>query len=577
MASEYKCPNLGNCDKADKGERIRLPDSGPHTCPECGSRLTPAPGGSGSAGKPWMIGGFAAVLALLIGFGAWALLTGTPTPECMAPEILDAASKTCVAPRSVVCSSPEVLDPNTNTCQAPRPPEPPRCIPPAVLDPATQTCKAPPSPKPAPVAETLLRFHGSNTIGGKLVPALAEAFLRQEGYANVRKVAGAKEEESFIVGESNGAEKQIEIQAHGSKTAFSGLKDGLADIGMSSRAIKKEERQTLLPTLGDLTSNASEHVLALDGIAVIVHPSNPVKSLTLGQLADIFSGTVTNWSQVGGRAGTIAVNARDNKSGTWDFFNEAVLMKRDKTLAANAQRFEDSKKLSESVGSDPLGIGFIGLNYVGSNKVVALADTGVEARRPGLNTIRTEDYLLSRRLFLYTAESPANSNVFKFIEFALSDAGQSVVENTGLVTVALPVPEVNTPCERKDDPRCKAARWRELTAEATAEIETRFRFRSGTSELDTRANRDIGRVTGIIEQGKYKGRPLILIGFADAQGRREAKCRLSQDRANIVKRELALEGLTFDQVVGLCDEAPVASNDSPEGREKNRRVEVWVK
>jgi len=569
MAIEYKCPNLNNCDKADKGDRIRLPDGSPTNCPECGSRLIPAPGGTG-AGKPWWVLG--AVLALLTtGLGAWYL---SQPAECEPPLVRNTATNACEASTPEACLPPAVRDPKTNACQAP-PPEP-ICPPPEVLDPATRTCKAPPPPKPAVVAESLLRFHGSNTIGGKLLPALAEAFLRQEGYANVHRVDGAKEEEAFIVGERNGVLKEIEIQAHGSKTAFSGLLSGVADIGMSSRPIKKEERQTLLPTLGDLTSNASEHVLALDGIAIIVHPSNPVKNLTLAQLADIFSGTVTNWSQVGGRAGTIAVNARDDKSGTWDFFNEAVLMKRDKTLAANAQRFEDSKKLSESVGSDPLGIGFIGLNYVGSNKVVALADTGVEARRPTLNTVRTEDYLLARRLYLYTAESPANPNVFKFIEFALSDAGQSVVENTGLVTVALSVPPERQREATSDDPRSKSTKWRALTDKATAEIATRFRFRTGTAELDTRANRDIGRVTNIMEQGQYQGRSLILIGFADAKGRHDLNCRLSQERAEIVRKELAAEGLTIDKVVGLCEDAPVASNDTPEGREKNRRVEIWV-
>jgi phosphate transport system substrate-binding protein len=144
-------------------------------------------------------------------------------------------------------------------------------------------------------------------------------------------VPGAKEEESFIVGERSGVENQIEIQAHGSKTAFEDLKSGLCDIGMASRPIKPEERQALLPTLGDLTSNASEHVLALDGIALIVHPSNPIKTLSVAQVADIFSGTLTDWSQLGGRAVTIAIYARDEKSGTWDFFNEAVLKKHGKT------------------------------------------------------------------------------------------------------------------------------------------------------------------------------------------------------------------------------------------------------
>ncbi|WP_295456293.1 phosphate ABC transporter substrate-binding/OmpA family protein [uncultured Thiodictyon sp.] len=590
MATRYQCPNRGKCGKADSGALIQSEDGSPAACPECGSKLAQPQGG----GRGLFIGA-GALMVLLLGVGI--LLGQTRTIDCAAPGHWDFVSNSCITPRTQVCTAPQTVDALTNRCQAPTVAAAPSCTPPAVLDPASNSCQAPkaaaaphcnapesldpvtqrckaPAAPPAPVAATLLRFHGSNTIGGKLLPALAEAFLKAEGYTQVHRVPGAKDEEVFIVGERDGAQGQIAVEAHGSKTAFTDLKSGSSDIGMSSRPIKSEERQALLPTLGDLSANASEHVLALDGIAVIVHPANPVKTLTLVQLADIFSGTLTDWSQVGGTAGAIAVYARDHKSGTWDFFNEAVLVKHGKTLAGTAQRFEDSGKLSVSVGADPLGIGFIGLNYVGTNKAIALADTGVEARRPSLNTVRTEDYLLSRRLFLYTAQTPANASVFKFIEFALSDAGQSVVSNTGLITVALSEP---TPAgDPGDDPRAKSVKWRELTAKAAAEIGTRFRFRPGTAELDTRAGRDIGRVAGLIASGKYQGRSLMLIGFTDTAGRRDQNCRLSQERAEIVRQELAVEGLRVARVAGLCDEAPVASNDTPEGRERNRRVEVWV-
>ena len=566
MATEYQCQNRGRCGKADSGALIGLADDSPATCPECGGKLARPQGG----GRGLFIG-VGALMVLLLGVGIW--LGQTRTADCAAPGHWDFVSNSCITPRSLACTPPAVLDAASNRCQTPGSSASPHCSAPALLDPVTQRCQAP-AAAPAPVATTLLRFHGSNTIGGKLLPALAEAFLTEEGYRQVHRVPGAKDDEEFIVGERDGVTQQIEIAAHGSKTAFADLKSGSTDIGMASRPIKDEERQALLPLLGDLSGNASEHVLALDGIAVIVHPSNAVKTLTLAQLADIFSGAVTDWSQVGGSAGAITVYARDNKSGTWDFFKEAVLTSRGKTLVGTAQRFEDSAKLSASVGSDPQGIGFIGLNYVGTNKAVALADTGVDARRPSLTTVRTEDYLLSRRLFLYTAQTPANPSVFKFIEFALSDAGQSVVSNTGLITVALSEPTPAT--DPGDDPRAKSAKWRELTAKAAGEIGTRFRFRPGTAELDTRAGRDIGRVAGLIASGKYQGRSLLLIGFTDTAGRRDQNCRLSQERAEIVRQELAVEGLRVARVAGLCDEAPVASNDTPEGREKNRRVEVWV-
>jgi phosphate transport system substrate-binding protein len=115
-----------------------------------------------------------------------------------------------------------------------------------------------------------------------------------------------------------------------------------------------------------------------------------------------------------------------------------------------------------------------------------------------------------------------------------------------------------------------------MTASAR-ELQTRFRFRPGTSELDSRAYEDIGRIIGIASQPAYQGRKYVLIGFADSHGTALANCKLSEDRANIVKQELAAEGLEVVKVAGLCAEAPVASNETPQGREKNRRVEVWVK
>ncbi len=575
MATKYLCANRGQCGKADSDAVIRVPHGRPTVCPECGGKLAPREGGQ-DLGQSLFVG--TGVLMLLL-LGVATFMSLPRSSECDTPGRWNPFNRACSTAQARACTPPETLDARTNTCQAPRASalaQAPDCKAPERLDPATRTCKAPATPPAAAAAATLLRFHGSNTIGGKLLPALAEAFMKEEGYTQVHREPGAKDDEEFIVGERGGAKRQIEIAAHGSKTAFADLRAGSADIGMASRPIKADERQALLPTLGDLSANASEHVLALDGIAVIVHPANPLKTLTLAQLADIFSGTVTDWSQVGGHPGAITVYARDHKSGTWDFFNEAVLMSRGKTLIGTAQRFEDSGRLAASVGSDPQGIGFIGLNYVGTNKVIALADTGVDARRPSLNTIRTEDYLLSRRLFLYTAQAPANASVLKFIEFALADAGQSVVSNTGLITVALPEPAAATDTERGEDPRAKSAKWRKLTAQATAEIATRFRFRPGTAELDTRAGRDIGRVAGLIAGGKFQDRSLILIGFTDTAGRHEENCRLSQERAEIVGHELTVEGLRVTRVAGLCDEAPVASNDTPDGREKNRRVEVWV-
>ena len=186
---------------------------------------------------------------------------------------------------------------------------------------------------------------------------------------------GASEEEKTVEGTLPGdsAPSEIQVQAHGSATAFTGLADGSCDIGMASRKIKPDEIAKL-SAMGDMTSPASEHILGLDGIAVIVNQANPLTSLTKDQLSKIFSGATTDWSAAGGGSGAIHLYARDDKSGTFDTFKSLVLGSAN--LASSARRFEDSSALSDAVANDANGIGFIGLPYVRSAKAIAVAEPG---------------------------------------------------------------------------------------------------------------------------------------------------------------------------------------------------------
>ena len=122
--------------------------------------------------------------------------------------------------------------------------------------------------------KTLLRIHGSNTIGAKLGPDIAKRFLRQSGYQNIRQIPGAKENEVFILATKNRDVFNIEIKAHGSSTSFKSLEAGLCDVGMASRRIKDKEKKKL-KFLGDMTTVNNEHVLAIDGIAVVVNKKKP--------------------------------------------------------------------------------------------------------------------------------------------------------------------------------------------------------------------------------------------------------------------------------------------------------------
>ena len=284
-----------------------------------------------------------------------------------------------------------------------------------------------PSPAQQPVSRVALQLHGSNTIGKELVPALCEEFLKFEGAISVQRKPGQKEDETDVdaVLQSQSTEPlTFEVQAHGSRTAFEDLATGKCDIGMSSRRITPEEaRQCALAGLGDMFSPGCEIVLGLDGIAVFVNKSNPVKALSKQQLADIFSGKTTDWSQVGGNPGTINLYAGDENSGTFDTFKSLVLEGR--PLSTKASRYENSAKLSDEVAADANGIGFTGMAFIRGSKPLAISVEGGTALLPTPFTVAAERYPLSRRLYLYVPANPRNDWTHKFVEFVLSELGGS--------------------------------------------------------------------------------------------------------------------------------------------------------
>ena len=421
----------------------------------------------------------------------------------------------------------------------------------------------------APV-ETLFRMHGSNTIGETLAPELLMAFARQEGGHDLQLVQGDVEVERDILFSMPGKEarQKIELRAHGSSTGFEGLLNREADLAMSSRRIKREENARLAPAYGDLMTVRTEHVVGMDGLAIIVHPHNPIDSLNTAQLARLFSGDIRNWGELGGPDEPVRIYSRDDNSGTWDSFKNMVLKKHGVRLAADARRFESSMELSAQVSRDPGAIGFIGLPYVLRAKALAIADEeGALPVFPTSFTVSTEDYPLSRRLYIYEPmtlgqDSPAH----RFIRFVTSAEGQEIVRQSGFIS--------------QNIQRVQPALNEALPAEYLAlvrgkeRLSLNFRFNSGTFELDNKAQRDLERVIRFFELNP--GQQAFLIGFSDSIGDPEFNRQLSLRRAQVVRDQLLARGIPVTAVHGLGVLAPVASNATRDGRERNRRVEVWV-
>lgn len=245
-----------------------------------------------------------------------------------------------------------------------------------------------------------LVIKGSDTLGAKLVPQLKEGYV------------------------AAGNDTTFEIAAEGSSTAFSNLIAGTADIGMSSRKIKEPEAAEAAAK----GLNLVESVAAFDLIAVIVNGKNPIANLTLGQVEEIFTGDITDWSEVGGKPGPISVYTRNTSSGTYADFQKMAMDKRD--YGRDSQKMAGNEQIAAEVGKNPNGIGYVGLAYLGAK---GIAPVKIDAAAPVAADVAS--YPLARETYFYTNGAPAGE-AKKFLDFCRSESGAKIVTRVGFIPVS---------------------------------------------------------------------------------------------------------------------------------------------
>lgn len=388
-----------------------------------------------------------------------------------------------------------------------------------------------------------LSVKGSDTIGSALGPAWAGAL-------------GAKQ-----------PDLQIEIEALGSSTGFAGLLDGSAELAASSRPIKPEEEE-LAKKLGiDLRHAITGH----DGIAVIVHPSNPIKELDLATVGKVFSGKVSRWNEIGSGDAPIRALGRPSYSGTNTFFRERVLSKLGANLAFGPQveAIESSQVLTGRVVSDPNAIAYVSLSHViPSVRALGLATaTGSSAIAPSEASLRDGSYPISRPLMLYW-RADASRDVLAYVQLAVSPIGQALVKQAGFVPLA--------PGEQNPDAlaAAKAVDDGKASPVHKADENGRVYFDPASAGLDAEARTELSKLAAALKQGKRA----IIVGNADASGRQTSNSTFARRRAEAVAtqlRELGVDAASLTVQVANADH-PIATNETEEGRRENRRVDVLV-
>ena len=207
----------------------------------------------------------------------------------------------------------------------------------------------------------------------------------------------------------------VDVQGGGSTAGLQAVANGLAQIGMCSRSLKAEEAQQFTPV-----------IVARDGLAIVVHPSNPVSGLTLAQLRDLFSGQIKNWKEIGGSDGPVRPITREEGSGTRESFVHLVMGKDHISRKALVQ--ESNGAVKELVRGDPAAIGYMSLGLVGGE----LKALPIDGAKPTAENVLAGKYTLVRP-FLFVTKGAPTPEAQGYIAFVLSPEGQSMLETEGLV------------------------------------------------------------------------------------------------------------------------------------------------
>jgi phosphate transport system substrate-binding protein len=407
-------------------------------------------------------------------------------------------------------------------------------------------------------AAVLLKLSGSSTLGANMMPQMAKQFMLDLNAKNV-SIQKINANETDVIGTLDDVEKQIIITTEGSGKGVEDLKTQKADIAMVSGGAD------------NLSADVRLSAVALDGIAVVVNRANRVKELTKSQIRDIFTGKITNWSEVGGATGQINTYARQLQSGTFEAFKQLVLEQSVASLSSGVNLFEDSKQLIAAVEKDPFAIGFSSFSSIGATNALGLSDAGTTVQYPSVFTIQTEDYLLTRRLYLAYLPTENNAVLNQFIDFCNADnKGQKVVSETGFVNMNLHNENVAQAVANNAPPQYIVA------TNGAKRLPTTLHFQSGSSLPDVRATDDMKRIMAILSEPQNRQKQVILIGFTDNVGNPTQNLTLSTQRAQTIQTEFAKFGLRTE-VFGFGQALPIANNQTALNQNKNRRVEVWMK
>lgn len=335
----------------------------------------------------------------------------------------------------------------------------------------------------------------------------------------------------------------------------------------------------------------SQSVIGLDATVVSTSPRNPIRAISTETLALIFSGKITDWGEIGSAPAPIRLYAETRDGSGTRLFENRVLAPFGEKLSDNVIVIGDTNTFDDVIAADPLAIGIGYYSSLSESIAVNIQDTCGISIPPNSFSIKTEEYPLSQRIYGYSFAQDTTNLIDTIVQETVRESFQESLEDVGIVglNVSLQTPDMQglrfqsaILADGVENTLADLVNLSE-TVNLADRLSITYRFQSGSATLDERARADIDRLSGIVSLGDLDNKEILLIGFTDAVGDAANNAILATQRAASVEKLLldALPQGAADNVqirsIGLGEVAPVNCNDTVQGQERNRRVEVWVR
>lgn len=420
---------------------------------------------------------------------------------------------------------------------------------------------------------------GSSEVVQHVLPGIIEEFAFRNGHDSLRRQHSDLSWTYFISDSSRIPVARLQARAVSAD-------EGLAAINADQVDFTILPSRQIGPTSGDV-----RQLLLVDGIVFIVSPMNPIAQLSVAELHDIFSGTTTNWTDLGGFDGPIHILQPTSDSDLFAAYHRVVFAKDNALLHVKGREFSDLQNLSDAVAKDAFAIGVVSFGAIRNAKPLALSSTCGMAHRPSAFSLHAGDYPFGRDTYLFKPSRRLPVFARNFLTYLDSDAAQGAIADLGFVGQRPLKLSLGNQQNRLADAIASAGDGVDLAAlqsfvkafSGATRLSTTFRFEDNSTIMDARSRRNIRFLAEMIETGSFDGKKLIFAGFSDSQGGASGNRKISRKRAaqvaGLVKSDAGradLSELTI-QTIGLGEVSPLACNDTESGRHINRRVEVWVK